>query len=465
MIHDILPRSLRSRLLLTVLVGIGLTLGVTLTGFNVLLRNRLDADATQLVRDRAATRRAELTIQSGRIVPDRADERKPTEGRVWVYAEGRLIDGPRAATPFARFLAEAVGSLAVGPPGVHDVGSETRLAVLSVTDRKRRIGTVVAALSLRPYQRSASTALNLSLILAGAIFLPVMLGSAWLLRSALRPVARMTAAAAVWSDRDLDRRFALGEPHDELTQLASVLDGLLDRISASLRHERRFSAEMSHELRTPLAKITTEAELALRRDRTPDEYRAALTDILRYAGDLTRTAETLLVTARLDASPEGIASDPVGAAANVVCACSTLAEDAGIDVTIVAPVEPFRVDVDAALVERILQPVVENAVRYGGRRVSISFSRQMRQTIITICDDGPGVTPDERDAIFEPGVRGSARSRSAGYQGTGLGLSLARRLARTCGGDIEAQPVASGGRFAIALPSGGPVATLDGARR
>ena len=86
----------------------------------------------------------------------------------------------------------------------------------------------------------------------------------------------MTEHAASWSEHDLDRRFDLGEPYDELTQLAATLDRLLERISASLRHEQRFTAEISHELRTPLARISGEAELMLRRERTPDEYRSPL---------------------------------------------------------------------------------------------------------------------------------------------------------------------------------------------
>src|SRR5437868_11169455 len=68
----------------------------------------------------------------------------------------------------------------------------------------------------------------------------------------------MTRQAADWSEHDLDHRFALGAPHDELTELAATLDGLLDRLAASLRHERRFSAELSHELRTPLARVLAE---------------------------------------------------------------------------------------------------------------------------------------------------------------------------------------------------------------
>ena len=84
----------------------------------------------------------------------------------------------------------------------------------------------------------------------------------------------MTTQAASWSELELDDRFTVGEPYDELTELATTLNGLLDRIAASFRREQRFSAELSHELRTPLARVLAESELALRRERTPAEYRA-----------------------------------------------------------------------------------------------------------------------------------------------------------------------------------------------
>ena len=93
----------------------------------------------------------------------------------------------------------------------------------------------------------------------------------------------MTRQAADWSEHDLDRRFALGPARDELTQLASTLDGLLERLAASLRHEQRLSAEISHELRTPLASIVAEAQYALRHGRQTDESRATLEHILQSA--------------------------------------------------------------------------------------------------------------------------------------------------------------------------------------
>src|SRR5205823_7270872 len=140
----------------------------------------------------------------------------------------------------------------------------------------KRLGAVVAGVSLAPYEQTRELALLASLVLGGLVLLLVLVAARWLLRASLRPVVRMTRQAAEWSEYDLEQRFALGPPHDELTELAATLDSLLDRLAASLRHERRFSAELSHELRTPLARVLAESELALRRQRTPGEYQEAL---------------------------------------------------------------------------------------------------------------------------------------------------------------------------------------------
>ena len=110
----------------------------------------------------------------------------------------------------------------------------------------------------------------------------------------------MTAEAADWSEHDLDHRFNVGEPHDELTQLAATFDSMLARLASSLRHEQLLSAELSHELRTPLAAIVTEAELALRRERGDDEYREALREIESRASQMQSTLETLMAAARAE---------------------------------------------------------------------------------------------------------------------------------------------------------------------
>jgi two-component system OmpR family sensor kinase len=259
----------------------------------------------------------------------------------------------------------------------------------------------------------------------------------------------MTAQAAAWSEQDLERRFALGEPHDELTQLAATLDGLLDRLAASLRREHRFSAELSHELRTPLAKLSAEAELALRRPRTDDEYRAALQGILRGAAQLGRTLETLVLAARNETGGLRGTADAETSAREAAEGCSALAREGGIEIAVQPPPRPIRVGADADLVARVLQPLIENACRYGRSRVEITTERTGAGSIFRITDDGPGVAPADRERIFEPGVREPAD----GGGGAGLGLALARRLARSVGGDVEANANGAGGDFTVRLPA------------
>ena len=137
-------------------------------------------------------------------------------------------------------------------------------------------------------------ALTASIVLLGALLVLVALVARWMVTRALRPVAQMTAQATDWSEHDLDRRFGLGEPHDELTLLAATLDSLLGRVAASLRHEQRFSSEISHELRTPLTKVRAEAELALRQERSGDSYREALRQVVSAADQMERIMDTLL---------------------------------------------------------------------------------------------------------------------------------------------------------------------------
>ena len=164
-------------------------------------------------------------------------------------------------------------------------------------------------MALDPYQDTERTAFVGALILAALLLAAVAVLSRWMLGRALEPVSRMTADAAAWRASDLDRRFDLGEPYDELTRLAATLDDLLEQIAASLRHEQRFTAELSHELRTPLARISGEAELMLRRERAADEYREALGSIQRSADTMARTVEALVGAAQQEAGLTRTTSD------------------------------------------------------------------------------------------------------------------------------------------------------------
>jgi signal transduction histidine kinase len=222
---------------------------------------------------------------------------------------------------------------------------------------------------------------------------------------------------------------------------------------ARLRQEERFAAELSHELRTPLAKICAESELALCRARPVDEYVAALEVVRRSAEQMTRTVNTLIAAARNEPRLVCATADAGDAAVATIANCWPLAAEQGIGIEIDVPSSPALVGVDGGLVERILHPLLENACRYGRSRVRVSVARADCGVLVALEDDGPGVAAEERDSIFEPGVRGSAATPDSYVSGAGLGLSLARRLARAAGGDVSLGAPATGALFLVQLPA------------
>jgi len=442
--------GLRRRLLLVVGAAVTVALLGLVAGFNVILGNVLDRDARDLVRARAVAQFDTLRTDGGSLRIREAPDDRSADAYLWIFAGTQPLERPRAAPETGR----AARLLARGPARFVDVAaSDTRLYAAPVVVDGKRLGTVVAGVSLAPYEQTRKLALLASLVLGALVLLLVLVTARWLLGASLRPVVRMTRQAAEWSEHDLDHRFALGPPHDELTELSATLDRLLDRLAASLRHERRFSAELSHELRTPLTRVLAESELALRREREPHEYRQALESIHRSADRLARTIDVLVAAVRYEAGGERGTADARAVAQDAVRACSGLAAERRMDVKIDEPRSPLRIGVDADLAERILQPVLENACRYGSTSVRVAIGRQNSTVVYEIEDDGPGVAADENDRIFEPGLRGRA-PRPNGDQGAGLGLSLARRLARSVDGDVVADPAAGGGRFLVRLPTG-----------
>jgi signal transduction histidine kinase len=431
-------------LLLAVIAALAVALVATIGAFNLLLAHQLSQDASRLARDRAAGAIALLRPVGNRLVVGEAPDVAVPDRQVWVFSGGRTLEAPA----HGQLVSAAARALAARAPASENV-AETRLYATPVVVRGRRLGTVVAAVSLAPYEQTRNTALVSSLVLGLVLLLVAGLGARWLLASALRPVARMTRQAAVWSERELDHRFELGEPHDELTELAATLDELLDRLAASLRRERRFSAELSHELRTPLAGIIAETDLALRRERAPGDYRDALHRVHGNARKLEQTVDALVAAARHEAGGRRGTADAYAVVREAAASCSPLAEERGLRLEVIEPPHPIRLGVEADLAERILQPVVENACRYGHAAVRLSVARTDRAVTYSVEDDGPGVDEDERERIFEAGVRGRAGANGQ-TGGAGLGLALARRLAHSASGDVTAGE----GGFRVVLPAG-----------
>ncbi|HTR32416.1 MAG TPA: histidine kinase dimerization/phospho-acceptor domain-containing protein, partial [Gaiellaceae bacterium] len=282
-------RDVRTRLLAIVLVTLGVAFAAAAVGFGLLLNRTTNSDADKVLRARASAALALVHVQDGQIHVQTPTTGAIPDASVWVFQGVKPVQAARADPETLAAVQSLVGS----QPRFVGVGeNDVRLYATPIVHDGNRVGTLVAGISIDPYEHTRNGAVRAALAFFVVILAVVGLAVWWLLRSALRPVAQMTDQASAWSEHDLDRRFELGDPHDELTRLAATLDGLLDRLAASLRHERRFSAELSHELRTPLAKLMAEAELALRRERSGPEYRESLEIVLRNAQQIERIVDT-----------------------------------------------------------------------------------------------------------------------------------------------------------------------------
>jgi signal transduction histidine kinase len=126
------------------------------------------------------------------------------------------------------------------------------------------------------------------------------------------------------------------------------------------------------------------------------------------------------------------------------------AESAGMHIRLSVPPRPVEVAIESDLLERIVHPLLDNAIRYGRSEVSVDVRVSGTSAFVEVGDDGAGLDAGETDTVFEPGARGSAAIGDP--RGAGLGLALARRLARSAGGEIVARASDGGGRFSVRLP-------------
>jgi signal transduction histidine kinase len=414
-----------------------LWLAVLTALFNLVLAAQLRAQADGVLRTRAEAVASTVEVRPDRSVRlrDPADDAALDAG-IWVFAGGAALESP----PGERSLQAAAARLAGTGERFTESGT-VRFYALPVRSGGREAATVIAAVELTPYQRTGELAAAASVSL-GVLLLAAMYGVTRLsVNRALHPVAVMTEQAAQWSASDTGRRFGPAGRPAELEALALHLDELLGRLSAVLRHEQQLTAELSHELRTPLSRITGEAELAAKPGRSPGELRTALAAIAESSAQMQRVIETLVTTAQTGLGDAGrcdataVAHDLAGGLAG-----------GRARVSVEAP-GPVPAGVSATVLGRILAPLLDNAVRHTRRGVVLAVRADREHVVVAVTDDGPGVSAAVAGRLFEPGASGTEG-------GSGLGLALSRRLARSAGGDVTNRPRPDGARFEVTVPPG-----------
>ncbi|HZO35625.1 MAG TPA: HAMP domain-containing sensor histidine kinase [Solirubrobacteraceae bacterium] len=433
--------SLRSRLLLTSLAALAVGLAAMLIVGNVLLDQRVHSEASTVLRANTDAQLSALDVTARGVSVRQTANDAVLDRRSWVLDGQRVIERPPRVSAELDRAAVALGRNATGAE--IDGPDEIRLRATPIRAPRssKVVGSVVVGFDTTSLERLQKIVLLGTLVLAGTVLLGGALAIRGALSGALEPVAQMTESARQWGAHDLDRRFDLGPPRDELTALAATLDELLARIAASRRHEQRFAAEMAHELRTPLAGLQLQAELALKATgpSADAEREQALAAVVAQSARLNTAIDALLAIARNEIDPAAGSVD--------LAAIATDFDDVEIDTPQALPLAEGDPDV----VRRALTPLVENARRHARSRVRLELSAARGRVRVAVRDDGPGLDPELGERAFDPGARGSG----AADGGAGLGLPLARRLARSCGGDVIAGP-GPGGCFVLELPALGP---------
>lgn len=423
--------SFRNRLLVTSLVTLALGLGALLLVGNVLLDVRVHHETSTELRTRAEGLLATLVVDGSRVSVREGANDEVLDRRAWVLEGPRVVERPENVS--SKLDATAVRLGRAAQAGEHDGPGDVSLRVEPVRGRDGRVvGAVVVGISTEPLEDLQQVVLLGSLVLALLVLLAGGLALRRAIDRALEPVARMTAEAEDWGAHDLDRRFGMGPPRDELTGLAATLDGLLARIAASRRHEQRFAAEVAHELRTPVAGIRGRAELAI--DDDEDARTEALTSIVSQSERLTGAIDTLLAVARRELDPSASAVDMVSLVREIP------------DVELVVDGTPPLAEGEPDIIRRALAPLLDNAHRHASSRVTLELSSSAGTVQLAIRDDGPGMSPALGESAFDPGTRGTSPGSA------GLGLPLSRRLIHSCGGTITLGP-GPGGHFILTLPA------------
>jgi signal transduction histidine kinase len=165
---------------------------------------------------------------------------------------------------------------------------------------------------------------------------------------------------------------------------------------------------------------------------------------------MNRILETLLAAARAETQPAPGRTDLVPALEDLRETWAPTIAEHGARLDVRVPDDPLAVGIDADIVERVVAPLLDNAARYASSTVTVEARRDNGKVAVWVRDDGPGVAPGEDEAIFVPGARGA--HQVGNHRGTGLGLALARRLARAAGGDVRVAQDAAGGAFVVTLP-------------
>ncbi len=321
------------------------------------------------------------------------------------------------------------------------------------------------AAPLEAQRRMLRTVAFLLLSLVGTVAVLTFLGAWWLGARAVKPVDAIVDQAEDIAEGSPRRTIEAFADTWEYRRLVSVLNRMLDRLEQALETQKRFTADASHELRTPLTVLRGELEVALRRERTPQEYARVLRSSLEEAERLSRLAGDLLTLTRSEAGAQQLQLREDDLAVRVRIALDRFQRQAADkSVQVQGPASPgvlVRLDVD--LMDRVIWNLLDNALKFtpSGGKVEASVVETDGNAVLEVSDTGPGLPEGTLDKVFQRFFRiDEARTAEVETGGTGLGLAIVKAIVELHGGTVSAENAPEGGSvFKVTIPSCGIMKT------
>ncbi|MDJ0787011.1 MAG: ATP-binding protein [Myxococcota bacterium] len=333
----------------------------------------------------------------------------------------------------------------------HDVGENYPYLLMTLPVEG---GVAQGFLYQRQFVRAARDLRNQFLYTAPMMLL-IVAGMGYLLaRGSLQPIKDITATAQRISGTHMEETIPTSGSRDELDELAGTLNAMMDRVREGFARTRRFSANAAHELRTPLNRMRGRLEVTLEKERTPDEYREALGDLMHDVEHLSEGVHGLMRLAQSEAGlsdEQRVDVDLSGLLMEVTSFFEPLADEKRITLD-VADLPPITVPGDPSWLHQVFANLVHNAIKYTpeGGTVSVEAAVHAGDATVVVRDTGIGIAPEEAERIFEPFHRVGAKPDAPGV---GLGLPLARELVRAHGGALNLMSGSDGSDFVVRLPT------------
>jgi two-component system heavy metal sensor histidine kinase CusS len=453
------PRSIATQLVLLFTVCAVLLLSCSLGLFYwIVVRHAFEEDNAVLA-DKVAAIRTAIKQPDG--VNELAQELKnPRAGEAAIYwiriigPEGNVLtETPRMDRVLPVFLFSSPASTSVARlPIDYRNGSKffSLLAQTEPADGRNYIVQIAQDRSAdarfrKEFRTLLVLVLGLGVIASALIAITVT-------RRGLRPLAQMRRALERVQPAHLNERIDPERWPSELRPLAASFDNMLGRLEDSFTRLSQFSADLAHELRTPIGNMLGEAQVALTRDRRPEQYRAVIESAATECERLSGIIDNLLFLARAESAEQQVERSVFNgrhALEKIASFYQVSAEDAQIAVTCEGQADVFA---DPLLFNRAVGNLVENALRFTpqGGEILISLGRSKGGTEISVRDSGSGIAPEHLPRVFDRFYRGDASRSSAG---TGLGLALVKSIINLHGGSVAIEStVGRGTTVAVTFP-------------